>query len=412
MDGSNFRYRDACRGGDWKRGSLADFEWAVKLNRIALDLIGLWPKTVENSRQKLLCHLRVLVVFVGVTFGVLVPSIHSLIIIQGNIMLMLDNLQFTLPAVSCSIRIVIFWWKKEAIVPIMGMIAEDWIRSKSAQERRMMIRRARSARIIITCAYCIMGVAGFFIIILPGFGMSMRLTPNITDPGKPLPLQTHYVYDVTRRPQYELTFVSQTVYIFLAMMSYTGIDNFLGLLVFHICGQLDILQDRLIHLDKYVNSRDMLRNCVAKHIRLLRAIDIIEDAYNIILLALFMYFAILFAFYGFRIISLFDEGNDLSFAHLVYFISSVFNLFAHTCLYCALGEFLMAKCNEIYYAAYSNEWYLVDSKNSRNLLPLLIRGAKPIYLTAGKVFPMTMATFCGLIKTSGGYISVLHTTKS
>lgn len=90
-----------------------DFEWAVKLNRIALDLIGLWPKTAQNPRQKLLCDFRVLVVFLGVTLGVLIPSIHSLIRIRGDIMLMIDNLQFTLPAVSCSIRIVIFWWKKE-----------------------------------------------------------------------------------------------------------------------------------------------------------------------------------------------------------------------------------------------------------------------------------------------------------
>ncbi|XP_072752159.1 odorant receptor 13a-like isoform X2 [Anoplolepis gracilipes] len=322
-------------------------------------------------------------------------------------MLMLDNLQFVLPAVSCSIRIIIFWWKKEAIVPIMGMIAEDWIRSKSVRERRMMIRRARSARLIIKCAYCIMVVGCFFVVVLPGFGVSMRLTSNITDPGRPLPLQTHYVYDVTKRPQYELTFVSQAVYVILAIITYTGIDHFLSLLVFHICGQLDILQDRLTHLYKYINSHDMLRSCVAKHIRLLRAIDIIEDTYNITLLALFMYFVILFAFYGFRIISLFDEGNDMSLAHLVYFISTVFNLFIHMCLYCALGEFLVAKCNEIYYAAYSNEWYLVDSKNSRNLLPLLIRGAKPIYLTAGKVFPMTMATFCGLIE-KGSKISISH----
>ncbi|XP_070170076.1 odorant receptor 13a-like isoform X4 [Polyergus mexicanus] len=342
---------------NWKKEQ-SDFEWAVKLNRIALDLIGLWPITAQNPRQKLLCDIRVLVVFLGVTLGVLIPSMHSLIRIHGDIMLMIDNLQFTLPAVSCSIRIVIFWWKKE------------------------------------------------------GFGVSMRLTPNITDPGRPMPLQTHYIYDVTRRPQYELTFISQAVYILLAIMSYTGIDNFLGLLIFHMCGQLDILTNRLAHLDKCTNSRDMLKNCVAKHVRLLRAIDVIEDTYNITLLALFLYFAILFAFYGFRIISLFDEGNDVSLAHLVYFTSNVFNIFAHMCLYCALGEILVAQCNEIYYAAYSNKWYSVDSKNAKDLLPLLIRSAKPIYLTAGKVFPITMATFCGLIKTSAGYISVLHTTRN
>ncbi|XP_025264862.1 uncharacterized protein LOC105249265 isoform X5 [Camponotus floridanus] len=333
MDGSKYSgYQDAY-----------DFEWAVKLNRIALDLIGLWPKTPRSPRQKLLCDFRVLVVFLGITLGVLIPAIHSLIRIQGDIMLMMDNLQFTLPAVSCSIRIVIFWWKKEAIVPIMDMIAEDWLKFKTARERRIMIRRARSARIIITCAYGIMIVACCFIIILPGVGLSMRLTPNITDPGRPMPLQTHYVYDVTRRPQYELTFISQAIYILLAILSYTGIDNFLGLLIFHICGQLDILKDRLTYLDKYINSGDMLRSCVAKHTSLLRAITVIEDTYNITLLALFVYFAILFAFYGFRIISLFDEGNDLSLTHLMYLISNIFNLFAHMCLYCALGEILVAQ---------------------------------------------------------------------
>ncbi|XP_029168670.1 odorant receptor 43a-like [Nylanderia fulva] len=354
-----------------------DFEWAVKLNRLSLNIIGLWPKIAQSPREKLLCNLRVLFVFLGLTFVILIPSIHALIIFRRDIMLVMDNLQFTLPGISCWIRIAIFWWKKEAIVPIMSMIVEDWIRAhENAQERQIMIRRAQTARIIVTCTYSLMGIACAFVIVLPGFGLSTRLTSNITDPGiRPLPLQTHYVYDITKRPYYQLTFVSQAVYISLAIMSYTGIDNFLGLLIFHICSQLDILKNRLTHLHKYVNSRDMMKSCVVKHIRLLRAINIIEDTYNITLLALFAYFAILFAFYGFRIISFF-------------------------------------KCNDIYYAAYDNEWYLADPKDARNLLPILIRGAKPVYLTAGKVFPMTMATFCGLIKTSAGYISVLHTTRN
>jgi len=54
------------------------------------------------------------------------------------------------------------------------------------------------------------------------------------------------------------------------------------------------------------------------------------------------------------------------------------------------------KCNEIYYAAYNNKWYSMDPKIAKVLLLLLIRGVKPVYLTAGKVFPMTMATFCGV----------------
>ncbi|XP_018369960.1 PREDICTED: uncharacterized protein LOC108765652 [Trachymyrmex cornetzi] len=199
------------------------------------------------------------------------------------------------------------------------MIVKDWVKLKNAEEKSMMIRRARSARIIITFAYCIMGTGCFFLIVLPSFGISMRDLTNITDLGRPMPLQTHYIYDITKSPQYELIFISQSVYIIITMMFYSGIDNFLGLLVFHICGQLNIkpilqlrfMKNRLTSLDKCKNSHEILNSCITRHIRLLRVIDMIEDTYNIILLFLFVYFAILFAFYGFRIIILFDEGNDI-----------------------------------------------------------------------------------------------------
>ncbi|XP_024883575.1 putative odorant receptor 69a [Temnothorax curvispinosus] len=294
----------------------------------------------------------------------------------------------------------------------MNMIAKDWIKLKSDQERSLMIRRAQTGRIIIICSYCVMGLACFFVTVLPAFGISMRLTPNITDPGRPLPVQTHYIYDITKRPQYELTFINQAISVAIAMTAYTAIDNFLSLLVFHICGQLDILKKYLQYLDKNINYHEVLKCCIVKHIRLLRAIDVIEDTYSTILLCLFAYFTVTFAFYGFRMISLFDEGNDMSFAHIIYFVSIVFNIFASMGLYCVLGEILMSQCNEIYYAAFNNKWYTLNRKIAEDLLFLMTRGSKPIYLTVGKISPVTMATFCSLLKTSVGYISVLHTTKS
>ncbi|XP_011705641.1 PREDICTED: odorant receptor 7a-like [Wasmannia auropunctata] len=145
-----------------------------------------------------------------------------------------------------------------------------------------------------------------------------------------------------------------------------------------------------------MNSHEILKSCITRHMQLLRAIDIIEDTYNVILLFLFIYFAMLFAFYGFRIISLFNEGNNISFPQLMFFASTIINLFAHMCLYCALGEILVAQCNRIYYAAYSNNWYTMNAKVTQNLLLLMIRGSKPVYLTAGKIFPITMATFCNV----------------
>ncbi|EFN70651.1 hypothetical protein EAG_03840, partial [Camponotus floridanus] len=50
----------------------------------------------------------------------------------------------------------------------------------------------------------------------------------------------------------------------------------------------------------------------------------------------------------------------------------------------------------IYYAVYSQEWYILESSEARDLIPVIIKSRKPVYLTAGKVFPITMATFCSV----------------
>lgn len=47
--------------------------------------------------------------------------------------------------------------------------------------------------------------------------------------------------------------------------------------------------------DSYRHVEHVVSSC--------RVIAVIEDTYNMMLLALFIYFGILFAFYGFRIIS-------------------------------------------------------------------------------------------------------------
>ncbi|XP_018354221.1 PREDICTED: uncharacterized protein LOC108755604 [Trachymyrmex septentrionalis] len=110
--------------------------------------------------------------------------------------------------------------------------------------------------------------------------------------------------------------------------------------------------------------------------------------------------------------SILESKQHLTFLNLAYFVSIVTNIFGHMCMYCAVGEILTAKCDRIHYAVYFNEWYTFNARNSRDLVLLMLRTNKPLHLHFGKLFPLTMATFCSLLKTSAGYISVLLTTRS
>lgn len=151
------------------------------------------------------------------------------------------------------------------------MIESDWAKLRTAEERTIMVARAQTARVIIMCAYTIMGAALFVTVITPFYGVSMRYITNITDPGKyPLPLQGYYIYDITKSPQYEIIFICQTIGMVFCIMPYTGVDNFLGLVIFHISGQLDILRNHVMHLDKIVNFNYALRIHILNHTRLLR----------------------------------------------------------------------------------------------------------------------------------------------
>lgn len=133
-----------------------------------------------------------------------------------------------------------------------------------------MIKQARIARRLIEFGCIMMVLAIIIIVIPPCFGYSMRYLTNITDPGKPLLLQTYYFRDTTQSPYFEIAFVAQTATVIMAAFSYTGIDNFLGLIVFHICAQMEILKARLLNLSEYKDFNIGLSTNVQNHIRLIR----------------------------------------------------------------------------------------------------------------------------------------------
>lgn len=150
------------------------------------------------------------------------------------------------------------------------MVKEDWIKLKTEEERVVMIKQARTARLIMIWGYFVMIVSFILVVILPSFNISIRYVTNITDPGKVLPLQTYYMYNVSNSPFYETTFILQSFSLMAAAIMYTGTDTFMGYLVFHACGQLENFRTRILNLDKFIHFEEALSSSVQEHIRLIR----------------------------------------------------------------------------------------------------------------------------------------------
>lgn len=133
-----------------------------------------------------------------------------------------------------------------------------------------MIRCARHARLIIACSYIVIISTLMVLIVASGLGYTLRHVTNFTATVRPLPLQAYYIFETSVSPQFEIMFFVQCVTLLIIAFSYTGIDNFLGLLIFHICGQLENLTSRLRRMRDSEDFAAALRINVIDHIRLIR----------------------------------------------------------------------------------------------------------------------------------------------
>ncbi|GAB1864536.1 Odorant receptor [Camponotus japonicus] len=383
----------------------ADYEWFITLNRTCLGLLGIWPEIDErNGQRKWMTNARVIVILIIMLWSNVIPTFHSFIRIWGDITSMIDHLQYFLPLLISIMKCVLMWQKKNALIPILKMVKEDWTKLKTENEQAIMIRRAQTARLIMIWGYFVMFIAFIAFVIFPSFGISLSYMTNVTDSDRSMPLPTYYMYNINNSPLYEITYVLQGFSAMAGAIMYTGTDTFMGFLIFHVCGQLENLRARI--LDREFNHFELSFN-VQEHIRLIRSINTIDDTFTLMLLGLIVYFGILFALYGFLFVIIITQGRNLSIARLIYILMSFMSTFTHMCLYCAIGEVLVTQCNGIYDAICQYKWYNLKPRQARNFLFMMIQARRPLYLTAGKLFPMTMTTFCGLLKTSGGYISVL-----
>lgn len=160
-----------------------------------------------------------------------------------------------------------------ALSPLINMIVKDWMRVKIEEERDVMLKQARIIRLLALCggfmilSTIVVAFGSFF------FGQTLRLITNLTDQdtGKPMLIQSYYLHDVSSSPKYELTYLIQIIGLTTSGLSYTAVDNFLGLLILHICGQMENLHLRLLNLGKDPNYfKVILKYNVKDHIRLIR----------------------------------------------------------------------------------------------------------------------------------------------
>jgi hypothetical protein len=150
------------------------------------------------------------------------------------------------------------------------MMVKDWMRVKMDEERNVMLKNARITRFFVKGGGILTVFAGFSRISSVFFRQYFGHVKNLTNLERSLLFPTYYWYDVSSSPKYELTYLIQVIGIVGCITTYIAVDNFFGLLILHVCGQMENLYLRLLNLEKDPNFRAVLKYNVKDHIRLIR----------------------------------------------------------------------------------------------------------------------------------------------
>ncbi|XP_072752162.1 odorant receptor 10-like [Anoplolepis gracilipes] len=385
-----------------------DYLWAIELNRRSLELIGLWPN-IDGIKRRLGPDIRVGFAFIMITFVLGIPLVHALTRVWGDIALTVDNLRLTLPLLTISLKLVIMRWKQSVLLSVINMIREDWMTFMQDTERNVMMKRVRTSRLIVFCVYFVSIFTVIVMSIFPYYGLMFRSITNLTDRDKPLPLQTYYIYNTDKSLQFELTYLTQVIVLCLSLMVTGAVDTFFGFLILHICGQLENFRHRLVNLIADREFNKILKYYIVTHLRLIRYINNIENIFTLMMFGWVLYFGIIFCLAGFVFILMINnmKVNATNVLQIYYMIIAIITFFTQMFFYCYAGELITEQCEAVYRAVCDLKWYKWESKQARDFIILMIRVQKPFHITAGKIVPLTMSTFCSLVKTSAGYISFL-----
>nr|QNH68042.1 odorant receptor 17 [Apriona germarii] len=81
-------------------------------------------------------------------------------------------------------------------------------------------------------------------------------------------------------------------------------------------------------------------------------------------------------------------------------------------MYCWFGHNMIASSDNINDAIYMSNWYEAEHSLKKSIMIFMEKCKKPVVLTAGKIFPLSLVTFTSIIRLSYSYLAVLQTIYS
>ncbi|XP_063983427.1 uncharacterized protein LOC135165757 [Diachasmimorpha longicaudata] len=389
------------------------YDWAVALIRSYLSIFGLWIYPNCSTLQRRCSYLPICVLNCYLFICVIIPEMWALYRIRRDMELVIGNLMVSLTFYLSIFKTFFLLYRREELRQFFDRIEEDWNAYMTENEREILTKRWKLIRYISVSAFIIALVLSLTHNSTVYFNFVVRVLTNLTDtiPGRPLVFSSVYPFDTQPSPRYELMVFAEQLEGTLACITAIIPDVLYAAFVFHTCGELEILSSRIegVSENRSENFNQFLKSSVTHHLRIIKLVENIDNLFNGFILLLILYFTLVFCSQSFMAMTVTARsGNkDEMVLKLIFFMCYTSYLMFLTFLYCWASEALSGKSEYIRIATYNCNWIDLPPNKAILLRLISLRSQRPLGVTAGKILPVTLNTYAKLLKTCGGYVSML-----
>ncbi|KAJ9590602.1 hypothetical protein L9F63_016372 [Diploptera punctata] len=394
---------------------------ALSLNLKLLQFSGiLEPPIVMKSQWKRwlfsLYMITSVVVFIPVLMGELLAVYHfwgDLVVITNNIFTMVGNITFYGNALYIISRRKAFMH----LVSALDQMLEDIPRWNVKQQMitKETIARSRkltwSLLVIIYLVPVSWSVAPVISMLMPDAEEEILAEPvnEIEEFWRSLISIMWLPLDATQSPIREIVYTCQFIVFVLTASYYTSVNTVFVSFIVHISGQFEILISTIYDMDKTIEKyndpyalREYFVNVISHHQSVIAFAKELNDVLSPLLFFYFMSAQVMMCVMAFQMVLTWGEQNNF-----LKFFFGLLCVMAGPFFFCWQGNVLIDQSLKTQQAVYGCEWYERNSDFKKMTHIVITRAQRPIRLTAGTLYPLSLESFAKMLNSVYYYFAVL-----
>ncbi|XP_012063186.1 PREDICTED: odorant receptor 13a-like [Atta cephalotes] len=322
----------------------------------------------------------------------------------------MDALSVTFAYTLLLIKMLIFAFNSRLLNEIITCMIKDW-KECDISDKYTMTRIAYVSRWVSNIIICSHMTSVF----LYAIGTIMKIKNENQTDVRELIIKMEIPFKIESTSVHVAVLVSQFIHQTSAAGMVGVINSLLIILVLHVCGQIDIMRQKLSeitqknierkNIEQDVNE-NIVKDLIVRHQQIITFSKNIENLYSNIALIQFVSNTLVICCLGFLIvISIGTPGGSMMLVKSVFFY---FVMSLEAFVYCFVGQHLSTKSEMIGDSVYESFWYELSPSQNRDIYIMIIRSQQNLTLTIGKVMELSLRQFANILKASASYVSVLH----